>query len=266
MKLPHLNFDSQLLKDRNVILCILCGDPQRTQLIAKNYLKNSTLLSDHRGLECWVGDTSENKPILVATSGMGAPSASIVVNELAQAGIKTIIRVGTTGSIQPHIPLESVIVNCASLCKQGAASDIAPCEYPAVAAPFLTTHLYEHAQKIHDKVFCGINASVDTFYEGQERYKGGHFHLMKRQQGLIQEYQNLNVLNFEMETGTLFKMANVYKLNAASICAVLSARYSSDNENEVIHKETANFAIDICIQSALKTLEGVQQGIVKLFY
>ena len=44
--------------------------------------------------------------------------------------------------------------------------------------------------------------------------------LMKSHVGMLQEYQNLNILNFEMESGTLFKMANVYGLHATSICAV----------------------------------------------
>jgi uridine phosphorylase len=265
MLLPHLNFDNQFLVQKNVTLCILCGDPQRTQMIAQKYLKNSDLITDRRGFVCYTGETSLGKPILVATSGIGSPSTSIVVNELAQAGIKTIIRVGTTGSLNPQIPLESVIVNFASLCKQGAANDIAPPEYPAAASPVLTTSVYQHAKKIYDKVFYGINASVDTFYEGQERYQGANPSIMARQRGLIQEYQNLNILNFEMETGTIFKMANVYKLHAASICAVLATRYSSGSEGEELHTEAANAAIDICVRSALSALEDIQNGLLECF-
>lgn len=258
MILPHMNFDIDFLRQNNVTLCILCGDPQRSQMIAEKYLKNTALITDHRGLNCYIGDTSLGKPILIATSGMGAPSASIVVNELAQAGITTIIRVGSTGSIAPHIPLGSVIVNFASLCRQGAANDIAPLEYPAAASPVISNSLCLNAKKIYDKVFYGINASVDTFYEGQERYQGANPNLMEKQRGLIKEYQNLNILNFEMETGTILKMANVYKLHAGSICAVVATRYSSGTEGEALHLEGANAAVDICVRSALATLEELQ--------
>lgn len=265
MTLPHLSFDKDLLRKKEVTLCILCGDPQRTQMIAQKYLHDSELITDHRGFVCYTGNTSLKKPILVATSGIGSPSTSIVVNELAQAGIKTIIRVGTTGSIAPHIPLESVIVNFASLCKQGAANDIAPPEYPAAASPVLTATLYQQAKKIYDKVFYGINASVDTFYEGQERYQGVNPYLMAEKRGLIREYQSLNILNFEMETGTILKMANVYKLHAASICAVVATRYSSGSEGESLHSEAAHAAIDICVRSAISALESIQSNKVECF-
>ncbi len=67
---------------------------------------------------------------------MGAPSLSIVVNELIQVGIKTIIRIGTCGAIQNRIKIGDIIISQAALCRQGAANDIAPPEYPAVADPF----------------------------------------------------------------------------------------------------------------------------------
>ncbi|KAB8033789.1 nucleoside phosphorylase [Fluviispira multicolorata] len=264
MKLNHLNFEMDFLSTRNVKLCLLSGDPSRTKLIAEKYLNDAKLVCDNRGLLCYVGQTSLGLPILAATSGMGAPSTSIVVSELAQAGINVLIRVGTTGSIQKQIEPGSLIINYASLCKQGAALDIAPNEFPSVACPLLSTDLYYTANAIHPTVYFGINASVDTFYEGQERYANANPHLLRKQQGLIQEYQNLNILNFEMETGTLFKMASVYKLHATSICGVVAARYSEDEVGEKIIHEVVELTIDSCIKSALKTLENIQCGKLKL--
>ena len=82
------------------------------------------------GLNSYSGNLPDGKPILVATSGMGASSLSIVVNELVQVGIKQFIRIGTCGSIQPQIPVGSIVVSQAALCRQGAALDIAPIECP----------------------------------------------------------------------------------------------------------------------------------------
>ncbi|WP_186643808.1 nucleoside phosphorylase [Fluviispira vulneris] len=264
MLLNHLNFSIDFLSNRNVHLCLLSGDPSRTRMIAEKYLRNSELVCDNRGLICYIGETSLEIPILAATSGMGAPSTSIVVNELAQAGIEVIIRVGTTGSIQKYITPGSLIVNYASLCKQGAAKDIAPNEYPSVACPLLSTDLYHTAKGIHPSVYFGINASVDTFYEGQERYGNANPKLLRKQQGLIKEYQHLNILNFEMETGTLFKMASVYKFHATSICGVVAARYSENEESEKLIHDIVEDVTDKTILSALKTLENIQSGKLKL--
>ena len=124
---------------------ILCGDPGRTERVAREHLTHERTLSTHRGLHSYIGVTPGGTRIVAATSGMGAPSTSIVVNELAQVGIRHILRVGTTGSIQPHVEPGSVVISRASLCLQGAANDVAPVEYPAAASPFWTLALDEAA-------------------------------------------------------------------------------------------------------------------------
>ena len=60
---------------------------------------------------------------------------SIVVNELVQVGMRTIIRVGTAGSIQDGVRIGSVVIGSGALTNQGAADDIAPPRFPAVADP-----------------------------------------------------------------------------------------------------------------------------------
>ena len=139
---------------------------------------------------------------------MGAPSLSIVVNELIQVGIKKIIRIGTCGSIQPYVSVGSVVISQGALCRQGAANDIAPLEYPAVADPFLTVALVETAQKLQIPYHLGITASVDSFYEGQERTKSSaNPNLQSWLLGITHQYRHLNILNYEMEAGTLFKIS-----------------------------------------------------------
>lgn len=261
MYLNHLDFHKDYLKDKKITICLLSGDPSRTEIIAQQYLKNAHKINNNRGLYCFTGDTSLGLPILAATSGMGAPSTSIVVNELAQAGVNVFIRIGTTGSIQPYIGVGSIIVNFASLCRQGAANDIAPRDYPAAASALLSTDLYYEAKKIHSDVFFGLNASVDSFYEGQERYDSVNPKLMKSHVGMLQEYQNLNILNFEMESGTLFKMANVYGLHATSICAVAAARC----KDEALQHDSVQFSVDACIKAAINTAENIQKKQLQLF-
>lgn len=246
-KLYHIGFGKSDLGDTPPTVALLSGDPGRAARIAKAHLKDVNTLSEHRGLHSYVGRLESGKPILSATSGMGAPSLSIIVNELVQVGINTIIRVGTCGSIQPQVKAGSVVISSAALTRQGAANDIAPPEYPAVADPFLTVKLAEAAEALGVDYHIGITASVDTFYEGQGRTGSANPHLLRSLQGLLEEYQHLNILNFEMESGTLFKMANVYGFKAACICAVIAQR--SDAEDVVLAKKDA--AVEQAIQVAL---------------
>jgi len=181
---------------------------------------------------------------------MGAPSLSIVVNELVQVGVRQIIRIGTCGSIQSHVLPGSIVITRAALCRQGAAADIAPAEYPAAADPFLTVALVNAARELQVEYHLGITASVDTFYEGQERSESANSHLLRWLRGITEEYRHLNVLNYEMESGTLFKMAGVYGFAAACVCGVIAQRTAS----EQVVLEQKGQAVDNAIKVALHTV------------
>lgn len=247
----HIGFGQSDLGANAPQSVILSGEPERSHYIAQNYLENAKLLSQYRGLNSYLGKLPNGKPILVATSGMGAPSLSIVVNELVQVGIRQFIRIGTSGSIQPFISVGDLVISQGSLCRQGAALDIAPPEYPAVADPFLTVALVEAARQLNFSYHLGITASVDSFYEGQERVESSaNPHLQSWLRGITADYRHLRILNYEMEVGTLFKMAGVYGFQAACICAIVAQRTAA--ESIVIADKDA--AVERAIKVAMETI------------
>jgi len=246
----HIGFGQDDLGSLPPSIALLSGDPERSRLIAQTYLQDVRLLSENRGLNSYLGFLPNGRAILSATSGMGAPSLSIVVNELVQVGIKQIIRIGTCGSIQPHIAVGSVVISNAALCRQGAANDIAPVEYPAAADPFLTVALVKAAQALKVDYHLGITASVDTFYEGQERTDSANPNLMRSLRGITEEYRQLNILNYEMECGTLFKMSGVYDFAAAAICGVIAGRIVSENIILEQRDKAVKNAIAIAVHAA----------------
>lgn len=249
----HIGFGRADLGDDPPQIALLSGDPERARMIAETRLRDVRTLSEHRGLNSYIGALPGRRTLLSATSGMGAPSLSIVVNELVQAGIRQIIRVGTCGSIQEHVLPGSVVITRAALCRQGAAEDIAPTEYPAAADPFLTVALVEAARALGVEHHLGITASVDTFYEGQERSGSANPHLLRRLRGITEEYRHLNVLNYEMEAGTLFKMAGVYGFAAACVCGVIAQR--TRDEQVVLDQKAA--AVERAIGVALHAVSRV---------
>ena len=252
MQLYHIGFSKSDFGGNAPEIVLLSGEPERSQYIANTYLQNVKLLSEYRGLHSYLGSLPNGRPILVATSGMGASSLSIVVNELVQVGIKQFIRIGTCGSIQPSVLVGSIVVSQAALCRQGAALDIAPPEYPAVADPYLTVALAETARKLNIPYHLGITASVDTFYEGQERTESSaNVHLQPWLQGITATYRHLNILNYEMEAGTLLKMAGVYGFSAACICAVVAQRTEAETIMIADKDSTVKKAIEVAVKSLL---------------
>lgn len=246
-RLYHLGFGPSDLPP-GCDLALLSGDPARSEQIATEHLLSGRELARHRGLDAFVAELPGGRPVVCATSGMGAPSTSIVVNELVQAGIGTIVRIGTSGSIQPHVEIGSVVIGAGALTNQGAAADIAPPEYPAVADPFLTVALAEAAGRLGIDHHVGVMASTDTFYEGQERSaSSANPYLLRRLHGMIDEYAALGVTNFEMEAGTLFKMGGVYGFRAACIVGIIAQR----TEDERVDLAEKDAAVDRAIRVAL---------------
>jgi uridine phosphorylase len=245
--LYHVGFGRADL-DEGTSIALLSGDPDRSELIATEHLDGGEVLARHRGLDAFKARLPGGAPVVCATSGMGAPSASIVVNELVQAGIRTIIRIGTSGSIQDEVRTGSVVIGAAALTNQGAALDIAPAEFPAAADPYLTVALADAAAGLGIEHHVGVMASADTFFEGQERSaSSANPHLLRRLRGMIDEYAELGVLNFEMEAGTLFKMGLVYGFAAGCVVGIIAQRV--EDESPDLSKKDA--AVDRAIQVAV---------------
>lgn len=249
----HIGFGRPDLGDDPPIVALVSGDPERARRIAEETPSVQCLrrLSAHRALNSYLAVLPNGQKFVSATSGMGSPSLSIVVNELVDVGIRKIIRIGTSGSIQPHVQVGSVVITSAALCRQGAAQDIAPVEYPAAADPFLTVALVEAARRLGVSWHMGITASVDTFYEGQERIdSSANKYVLPWLRGMTEAYRRLNILNYEMEVGTLLKMAGVYGFSAGCVCAVVAQRTASEH---VAHDTIARAEHDT-IQVALGAL------------
>ncbi|VDZ96955.1 uridine phosphorylase [Salmonella enterica subsp. enterica] len=76
-------------------LAIVPGDPERVEKIAA-LMDKPVKLASHREFTSWRAEL-DGKAVIVCSTGIGGPSTSIAVEELAQLGIRTFLRIGTTG-------------------------------------------------------------------------------------------------------------------------------------------------------------------------
>lgn len=249
-RLYHISFGASDLPDGTTV-ALMSGDPGRSELIAQQRLTGSRELSRHRGLDSFVAHLPSGEPVVCATSGMGAPSMSIVVNELIQVGIRTIIRIGTCGSIQPDLAPGAVIIASAALSRQGATTDIVPPGFPAVADPFVTVDLARAAEAAGIEHRVGVVCSTDTFFEGQERSESSaNPHLLRSLRGQTDELRDVGVLAYEMESGTLFAMGQAYGFRAACVLGVVAQRTESEQPRlEAKDRAVAN-ALEVAVLAA----------------
>ncbi|CAD83299.1 uridine phosphorylase [Candidatus Blochmanniella floridana] len=241
----HLNLNSKEIN--NIKLAILPGDPDRVKKIAL-LMDNPKYISKNREFTIWSANLNKNK-IIICSTGIGGPSTSIVVEELSQLGIRIFLRIGTAGAIQPYLTVGSVLIVTAAVRYDGASQHFAPLEFPAVADLSCSLALIQSAQAISSKTYWGINVSSDTFYPGQERLNTYSGWVIKKLKGSMEEWKNMGVMGYEMESATLLTMcASQKNLRAGSIVGIIVNRTQKEipNLDSVLHAE------NIAIQSVIK--------------
>ena len=122
-------------------------------------------VNGERGLLGFTG-SFDGTPVSVQATGMGCPSAAIVIEELIQLGCTRLIRVGTCGALQPQLALGDMIVGISAVPADGTARAYTAGEPHAPTADFGLTHGIIHAAKgFGVRPHVGAIASSDTFYD-----------------------------------------------------------------------------------------------------
>lgn len=252
----HLELDRSHLEGATV--AIVPGDPERVGRIVAAIAeadggRAGTRLASTREFTSEIAYLDET-PLVVCSTGIGGPSTSIAVEELAQLGVTTFLRVGTTGSIQPHVELGDLIVTQASVRLDGASHHFAPSEYPAASTFECTRALVDAATELGLQHHVGITASSDTFYPGQERYDTVAGEVVARFKGSLAEWQRLNVLNYEMESATLFTMCAANGWRAGCVASVIANRLRDEIPETGFGETVERRALDVVIEGARRLL------------
>jgi len=229
-------------------IAILPGDPGRVSKIA-GLLDDPLPLASNREYRSYLG-ALDGQPVVVCSTGIGGPSVSIAVEELAQLGVRTFLRVGTSGAIQDDIDVGDVIVTTGAVRLDGASQHFAPLEYPAVAHHDCTVALVSAARTRGVPVHVGITASSDTFYPGQERYDTVSGFVTRQFRGSSDEWRSLHVLNYEMESATLFTMCSANGWRAGMVAGVLVNRTQQETPSAEAHDRVEENAVSVVVEGA----------------
>jgi len=203
---------------------LLPGDPKRVDIIA-SLLSNPREIAYVRQYKTIVG-TYKGVEVAATSTGIGCPATEIAVIELYYVGARTLIRVGSTGSLHENVKIGDLVISLGAVRLDGASRNYARIEYPAVADLEVTLALIKAADSLGYRYHVGITASSDSFYAGQERKIDGF--LPRHMEGLINELKQLKVLNFEMEASTLFVLSRILGLRAGAVCVVFANRVTNE--------------------------------------
>jgi len=217
--------------------CLLPGDPLRAKYIAETFLQDVRQVNTERGMLGYTG-TFDGKPVSVQSSGMGCPSAGIVVEELIQLGVERILRVGTCGGLQPDLSIGDLIIALSAVPADSTATHLIGGEPHAPTADWELIHgAVHHAKKLGKPVRVGPIVSSDVFYNPD----GGQY----------QRWSDRGILAVEMEAAMLFTVGALRKIRTG--CLLIVSDVVVEGEFVRISDEDMKRAVDQMTELALAT-------------
>ncbi|HEX2045001.1 MAG TPA: DeoD-type purine-nucleoside phosphorylase [Gaiellaceae bacterium] len=217
--------------------CLLPGDPLRAKYVAETFLEDAEQRNWERGMLGYTG-TFRGRPVSVQATGMGCPSAAIVVEELVQLGVKRLLRIGTCGGLQPDLRLGDLIVAVSAVPADATAQHLVG-EPHAPTADWELVHGAVHAAKELGKpVRVGPIVSSDLFYNPDD--------------GQYRRWSERGILAVEMEAAVLFTLGALR--NVKTGCLLTVSDVVVEGEFVRITDEEMTAAVDQMTELALGTV------------
>jgi uridine phosphorylase len=189
---------------------LLPGDPGRALALAQSLLTEPRMFNHHRGLWGYTGAAPDGEPLTIQATGMGGPSAAIVLSELIALGARRAIRVGTCGALAPALALGDLVVARESICADGTSRALGAGERVAADEALTETLL-----RCAPTAYAGTIVSVDLFYE-TGRGRSAH-----------------DALAIEMEAAALFAVGAAARVPVACVLAVSDTFEESGARNRI---------------------------------
>jgi uridine phosphorylase len=204
---------------------LLPGDPHRALAVAQALMEQPKMFNHHRGLWGYTGTGRDGELLTVQATGMGGPSAAIVIEELIALGAKTLIRIGTCGALTDAHAIGDLVRVEAALPLDGTSRALGAdgrADAPRVM-PDADLAAAIDAPPV-------VAASVDVFYGDPET-------------------GDADVV--EMECATLFQVAKLRGVRAAAVLGVSDALVTERRRICAEHLEALGVQLGEAAWSAL---------------
>jgi uridine phosphorylase len=228
---------------------LLPGDPGRVPAIARR-LSDAREIAHFREFRTYTGEL-DGTLVTVTSTGIGGPSAAIAIEELAQLGAHTFIRIGTCGAIQPGLRIGELVIAAAAVRDEGTTRHYAPLAYPAVSTPAVVGALTAAARERGATAHVGVVQTTDTYYGQHEPDRMPTAAALTE---AVTAWTRLGVLCSEMETATVLVVAAALGHRAGSVLAVAGNRVSGAHLDNPESRQQRDQAVEDAIDTAIEAV------------
>lgn len=249
----------------------LPGSPDRAERIAERF-EDRREFPSARGHDVFTGVlVNGDEPVHVGcvSTGMGCPSAGIVVTELVGLGVRRLIRIGSAGGLQPEIRVGDVVIATGGVRDESASNAFAPLEFPAVASWRMLVALEAAGRALLDRaqIHLGVVHSKDSLH-GREFGAGP---LAEENERYMATLRALGCAATEMEASHLFVLAHALAdqageappgeapIEAGCVLAILGGVAGASNRGQRDLAEAR--AIDVAMEAARRLTATVSPGL-----
>ncbi len=195
---------------------LFSGDPWRVNVL-KQYLEDPEEVAFLREFNTYTG-TYKGERITVTSTGIGAPSAAIAMEEMYECGMEVAVRMGTVMALDDSM-LGNFIIPIGSMRRESTSKTYVEESYPAVADLELVNVLNQTVKDHGKRSLNGISCTMDGFYSQM------HDSRFSKECGrdmdeVFSELHKLHVTGVDMESSCLLTVGRLMGVRTAVITMV----------------------------------------------
>lgn len=230
---------------------IFSGDPWRVEVLAK-YLENAEHVAFSREFNTYTGEYKGMK-VTVTSTGIGAPSAAIAMEEMYECGMKVAVRMGTVMSLKED-RLGQFMIPSAAMREESTSKTYVPEGYPAVADIGLIHCMNRTAAEHGAGYYNGIHCTMDGFYSQMKESRFSKERGVDISETFVR-LKKLGIAGIDMESSCILTLASLMGVRA---CVVTMATVLENLKDELKGQERVD-AEDLLCRVVLEGLYKLHQ-------
>ncbi|MDD4699564.1 MAG: nucleoside phosphorylase [Oscillospiraceae bacterium] len=234
---------------------IFSGDPWRVEVLSK-LLDNAEHVAFAREFNTYTGYYKGVK-ITATSTGIGAPSAAIAMEEMYANGMEVAVRMGTAMALRDDL-LGKFIIPAASMREESTSATYVPVSFPAVADIDLLNCMNNTVKQFGSDYCNGITCTMDGFYSQMRESK------LSKEMGTdigatFERLKNLHVIGIDMESSCILTLARLMNIKG---CVVTMTTVLENLKAQLLGEERTN-AEELLCKVVLEGLYQYDKGAIK---